>query len=211
MVKQSRKAIEKAVGSKKEAEPINSQTISSRKRASAKVTSISADGFWLRVGGVDYFLAFTNFPWFRYASDNDIKSIEVWRNCDPENDGDFTVYWQMLDVHLPTKGIEWHMKNPVKPPHPITYPITDGKFVNRLKDTSVSEMQYEVEMSFTFKGKFTVTAKNADQARQHVEKHCSANLGGIVIDVHVPINEIAWDFPYWRDGVQKNIENIKEL
>ena len=156
--------------------------------------TIRSDGFRLRVSGIDYFLAFDNFPWFRYASDEDIKCISVFRNCDPENDGDFTVYWRLLDVYLPTKGIEWHAKNPVKLPHPVFYPTIKGQLTNRIKDTSVAKQEYVVETAFTFKSKFTVVAKSEEHARKIVTDHCRMQSGGVVVDVHVPFDEIAWDF-----------------
>ena len=202
MAKQFRKATKRATENKGKAERISNRTVNKRKftsdqqlkRATAKVVAISADGFQLRVSGTDYFLAFDNFPWFRYASDEDIKCISVFRNCDPENDGDFTVYWRLLDVHLPIKGIERHAKNPVKLPHPVFYPTIKGKLTNRIKDTSIEKQKYVVETEFTFKGRFTVVAESAEHAQKIVSERCRMQSGGAVVDVHVPFDEIAWDF-----------------
>ena len=155
-------------------------------------------------------MAFDHFPWFRYASDVDIKRISVSRNCDPDNDGEFSIEWPLLDVLLGTKHIERHSQNPIKLPHPVVYPVSEGKLSNRVKETSGNEQQYEVETSFTFKGKFTVTAECAEHARQIVEQRCRADIGGVVIDVHIPFNEIAWHFyPFRADAEVGDITEVE--
>ena len=197
MAKHSQKATKRAVGNKRDVEPPSSPTTynRSRKRATAKVTSITADGFWLRVSGTDYFLSFDNFPWFRYASDDDIRIVSVFHS-DPDDEGEFSVNWTMLDVLLGTNHILHIAQNPVKLPHPVAYPAVKGKLANRSKDTAVKEKQYEIEAVFSFKGKITVTAESEKQARQFVKEHCRMQLAAAVVDVHVPFTEIAWEFPF---------------
>jgi len=54
--------------------------------------SISAHGFWLLVDGVEYFLPFAKFPWFRDATRSQIRRVERLRADH--------LYWPALDVDL---------------------------------------------------------------------------------------------------------------
>ena len=209
MAKRSQKASRKVTENKEKAEPTSNPTAyrQSRKRLMAKVTSIQTNGFYLRVSGTDYFLSFDNFPWFRYASDIDIRRMELAYG-NPDDDGEFCIRWPLLDVFLGTNHIKQIIKNPIKRPHPIAHPSQKGKLTNRIKEKSCNEQTYEVEASFTFKGRFTVTAENAEQARQFVRERCRADIGNVVIDVHIPFNEIAWNFSPFRTDAE--IGNIFE-
>lgn len=164
------------------------------KPMSAKVTSITTDGFWLCISDTEYFVAFTHFPWFRYADDCAIETINVFYCGLDDNDGEFMVHWPLLDVHLGTNHIKWHSENPIKHPHCIRYPSLKGKLTDRLTDTCTFEKQYEVNASFTFNGTFTVKAEDANMAREMVAQLCFMRLGDAVINVQIPFDEIRWDF-----------------
>ena len=71
----------------------------------AEVLNISPHGFWLVVGGREYFLDFDLFPWFRRASVEDLCGVEVLRQDH--------LYWPRLDVDLDLDRIE----------HPENYPL----------------------------------------------------------------------------------------
>jgi len=216
--KKSQKVPKKAKENKKGVEPTNSQTPKKRRKKvsarvmSAKVTSIKEDGFWLRVRGTDYFMAFTHFPWFRYANDDDIKCIEVWHNdvinehgelCGFADDhGEFWVIWPMLDIHLGTDDIKWHSENPIRYPHALGHPNSKGKLINRMKDESVSEKEYEVKAEFKYNCTFTITAESAEQAKQLIAQKCRMFGGGVKIDVQIPFNEIAWEFDRFRSDAE---------
>lgn len=168
----------------------------SSKPLEAEVSAITQEGFTLRVGDdMEYFMSFDNFPWFRYASNDDIEAVQVWYS-NPDDDGEFMLHWPMLDIHIGTNKIAWHSQNPIKRPHPVAYPQSKGKLADRTCDLTECP-RHEVEATFTFKGKFTVIAESAEEARRFVEAHCRMQCGGMVVDVHVPFDEIAWDFP-WR-------------
>ena len=71
----------------------------------AEVLNISPHGFWLMVGGREYFLEFDRFPWFRRASIEDLCGVEVLHHDH--------LYWPRLDVDLDLDRIE----------HPERYPL----------------------------------------------------------------------------------------
>lgn len=66
--------------------------------------------------------------------------------------------------------------------------------------------KYNVEMSFEFRGTFTVVAESPYQAREYIEKHCGLVIGG---DIHssLPDEDIGWDFPAHPE---KRIHNIRK-
>jgi hypothetical protein len=57
-----------------------------------EVTNISKHGFWLYVDGYEYFLAFTDFPWFQAAPVRALPNVE---RLHQEH-----LYWPDLDVDL---------------------------------------------------------------------------------------------------------------
>ncbi len=57
-----------------------------------EVTNISAHGLWLLVNQTEYFLAYSDFPWFRQAKLDDILKVEL-------HHGEH-FYWPQLDVDL---------------------------------------------------------------------------------------------------------------
>jgi hypothetical protein len=70
-----------------------------------EVLNISPHGFWLFVGGKEYFLDFDNFPWFRKASLDQLFKVEF-------SHGDH-LYWPELDVDLNLDRIEHPEKFPL--------------------------------------------------------------------------------------------------
>jgi hypothetical protein len=66
---------------------------------------VSPHGFWLLVGGREFFLAFTDFPWFRRATLQQLFAIELSHRSH--------LYWPELDVDLDLKQIQ----------HPEKYPL----------------------------------------------------------------------------------------
>jgi hypothetical protein len=73
--------------------------------SSVEVLNVSPHGFWLSVSGVEYFLAFDQFPWFRQATLAQLFTVEVFH-------GDH-LYWSDLDVDLDLDRIQ----------HPEKYPL----------------------------------------------------------------------------------------
>ncbi len=72
-----------------------------------EVVNISRHGFWLFVRGVEYFLAFEDFPWFKNATIPSILNIQLLR---PHH-----LYWPDLDVDLELESLQ----NPEK--YPLIY------------------------------------------------------------------------------------------
>ena len=57
-----------------------------------EVTNISSHGFWLINGETEYFLSYTDFPWFKDAS--------VGRILNVEEPTEYHFFWPDLDVDL---------------------------------------------------------------------------------------------------------------
>ncbi len=58
----------------------------------AEVTNISPHGFWMIVYGVEYFLPFSDFPWFKEANISQITDFQILHEDH--------LYWPQLDVDL---------------------------------------------------------------------------------------------------------------
>lgn len=71
----------------------------------AEVTSITPFGVWMLVLGVEKFLPFKTFPWFRSASVEHICSVEL--------PSDNHLYWPELDIDLAVESID----------HPERFPL----------------------------------------------------------------------------------------
>jgi hypothetical protein len=63
----------------------------------AEVLNVSPHGFWLLIGDREYFLAFTDFPWFRRATLEQLFAIEVYHGTH--------LHWHLLDVDLDLERI----------------------------------------------------------------------------------------------------------
>ncbi|MFT4203192.1 MAG: DUF2442 domain-containing protein [Chitinophagaceae bacterium] len=75
------------------------------KNTLAKVLVITANGILLSIPQGDFFLSFTNYPWFQKARVDDILDVEM--------EGDFALRWDKLDVDLEIESIL----------HPEKYPV----------------------------------------------------------------------------------------
>jgi len=70
-----------------------------------EVANIDAFGFWLLVGGTEYFLPYEEYPWFRNARVRDILNVTL--------EGKDHLRWPALDVDLSIESLE----------HPESYPL----------------------------------------------------------------------------------------
>jgi hypothetical protein len=63
-----------------------------------EVTNISTYGFWLLIGQREFYLPFTDFPWFRNATIAQITTVELLTARH--------LYWPALDVDLSVDSVE---------------------------------------------------------------------------------------------------------
>ncbi len=70
----------------------------------AEVTQVSKHGLWLLLGGEELFLPFSEFPWF--------KSATIEQLCEIERPTENHLYWPLLDVDLAVESI----RNPAEFP-----------------------------------------------------------------------------------------------
>ncbi len=70
-----------------------------------EVTNISAHGFWLLIDDKEYFLPFSEFPWFRNARINEITEVKLI--------SDQHLYWEKLDINLTLSMIQNPNKYPL--------------------------------------------------------------------------------------------------
>ncbi len=70
-----------------------------------EVTNISSHGFWLIHGETEYFLSYTDFPWFKDAPVSGILNVE--------EPAEHHFYWPDLDVDLSLEIIK----------HPEDFPL----------------------------------------------------------------------------------------
>ena len=74
-----------------------------------RVTNVTKDGFWLLVGERENFVGFDNFPWFRKASLEDLRKVELES---PDH-----LRWPSLDVDLAVESLS----------HPERFPLLSKK------------------------------------------------------------------------------------
>ena len=65
--------------------------------SAAEVTHVSRHGFWLLLGEEELLLPFTDFPWFRQATIEQLLDVQ-WPTPDH-------LYWPQLDVDLSVQSI----------------------------------------------------------------------------------------------------------
>jgi hypothetical protein len=70
-----------------------------------EVGNVTRQGFWLLLGGREFFLPFEQFPWFRRAS---IEALTTIERPSPHH-----LFWPVLDVDLAVESIV----------HPERYPL----------------------------------------------------------------------------------------
>ena len=73
-----------------------------------EVLNVSPHGFWLIVADKEYFLGYSDFPWFHEARLDELFNVEL-------HHGDH-LYWPKLDVDLDLDRIT----------HPEKYPLLAG-------------------------------------------------------------------------------------
>lgn len=71
-----------------------------------EVTNISLNGLWMLIDDAEKFLSYEDFPWFRYASVDEILSVE---RLAPHH-----LYWEKLDVDIHTDSIDHPERFPLK-------------------------------------------------------------------------------------------------
>ncbi|PIX16434.1 MAG: hypothetical protein COZ15_05185 [Elusimicrobia bacterium CG_4_10_14_3_um_filter_49_12_50_7] len=76
------------------------------KNISASVENISRFGVWLNVKGKEYFLDYTNYPYFKNQTAKSIKNVRLLHG--------FHLYWEDLDVDLEIDNLENPFKYPLK-------------------------------------------------------------------------------------------------
>lgn len=76
-----------------------------RRTLSAEVTHVSTTGLWVLVEAREFFLAFTDFPWFADATIRQITRVE---RPSPHH-----LYWPDLDIDLAVESLEDPSKFPL--------------------------------------------------------------------------------------------------
>lgn len=77
-----------------------------------EVTHISKHGFWLLLGGEELLIPFSEFPWFRQATVEQLYNVE-WPTADH-------LYWPQLDIDLSVESIR----------HPERFPLVSTVSAN---------------------------------------------------------------------------------
>lgn len=77
-----------------------------RQDSTTKVLVINKMGFWLMAYNEEYFLSFSEFPWFENAPAKAIFNVETF--------GQSSLRWPDLDVDLTMDGIKHPEKYPLK-------------------------------------------------------------------------------------------------
>ena len=73
-----------------------------------EVTHVSKNGFWQLLGDEELLLPFSEFPWFRQATIEQLTTVE-WPSPDH-------LYWPLLDVDLSAESIR----------HPENFPLVSA-------------------------------------------------------------------------------------
>src|SRR6266852_5219543 len=76
-----------------------------RSISDVEVTNVSQHGFWVLVGGREFFLPFKKFPWFKEAPVAQLLNVELPH---PTH-----LYWPDLDVDLSVESIEFPERFPL--------------------------------------------------------------------------------------------------
>jgi len=73
--------------------------------AKAEIQNISSHGIWILVNGEEFFMPFTEFPWFLKATIEQIYTLEFLH--------DHHLHWPMLDIDIDINALK----------HPELYPL----------------------------------------------------------------------------------------
>ena len=63
-----------------------------------EVLNISLRGVWLYISGKEYFLSYTDFPWFKDATVSSIHHVKLLHSC--------YLRWNDLDIDLELASLE---------------------------------------------------------------------------------------------------------
>ncbi len=66
--------------------------------SAVEVLNIDIHGIWLFANDKEYFLPYSNFPWFREARVADVLDVQLLHG--------FHLYWPQLDIDLDLNSIE---------------------------------------------------------------------------------------------------------
>ena len=76
-----------------------------RNTSKAEVVQISLHGFWLLVEGIEYFLPFDEFHWFKKATIAQLHDVRLLHG--------YHLYWPKLDVDLELQSLSNLEKYPL--------------------------------------------------------------------------------------------------
>jgi Protein of unknown function (DUF2442) len=65
--------------------------------STVEVTNISAHGFWILLNENEYFLAYSNFPWFKKATIDEICNVHLLN--------EHHLFWEKMDIDLELSSI----------------------------------------------------------------------------------------------------------
>lgn len=63
-----------------------------------EVVQIDSHGLWIHVKGMEYFLSYLKYPWFKEAKIEDILNVQLLHNTH--------LYWPSIDVDLSISILE---------------------------------------------------------------------------------------------------------
>ncbi len=86
----------------------------------AEVTHVSSNGFWLLLGEEELLVAFSEFPWFREATIEQLLMVE-WPTRDH-------LYWPLLDIDLSVESIR----------HPEKFPLVSAVSLEKAPSESTA-------------------------------------------------------------------------
>ncbi len=66
--------------------------------STVEVTNISAHGIWLLMKNREYFLPYSDFPWFKDAKVNDILNVKLLHT--------HHLFWPQLDIDIEVASLE---------------------------------------------------------------------------------------------------------
>lgn len=81
--------------------------------SAVEVSNVSKHGFWLLIEGIERFLPFEEFPWFKGASISQLLNVEL---ASPRR-----LYWPDLDIDLAIESID----------HPERFPLVSKERSNK--------------------------------------------------------------------------------
>ena len=70
-----------------------------------EIVNIGTHGFWLYVKGKEYFLPYTDYPWFKDGKVSDIINVKLLHG--------FHLFWLSLDVDIDLHSLEVPDKYPL--------------------------------------------------------------------------------------------------